>query len=703
MNGPDVNSASQYYSLYVGLGNDYGATGAGSYGMQLAIPRNVTTPYLAVRYNENNSLAGWQKISAGYADSAGAVAWTNVSGRPTAVSAFTNDSGYITAGANITGMSHFVRFLDNRAVNDQPQGKAGYVLSADFKDNAAAGSPPVTASGLYSHILTTAGWDTNGGSGGWPAQLSIGDGIAVRQATSSTAWGPWRTVLHSNNFSSYALPLSGGTVSGLVNINNLLTQAAVSNNVNGLRNINPGGGTSVTSSSVVNGAIRITLPQNVAPMIRFTVRVYTYDNLSFDIYCGGHTSGGAWYNTFAYMTTQNRSALNVRFTYGGGNVYVYIGDLGSSWSYPQVFITDVQVGYVNYEYDRWDDGWNIAYDASSYNTISATHAVYPPSSSVNNSQSYASIYYDSGDTNYYIDPASTSDSALKIRGGALFGPNTSYGASLYIGSNGRVGTSATVAVTNGNLHIDSQNGYQTYINWYSNENIYTSGNLGVGSGSANHRLHVHGTGLATADFRSPIFYDSDNTGYYVDPASTSNVNVMQAYQYQGNGNVGGTGNASWHPSGIYSAGFNWLYGGINAGGGSVTNMVDARANLFYDYNDTAFYIDPNSTGTAGNFAGTINATDFNSTSDIRYKKDLSVIDDALNKVLSINGYTFTLKETNQRSAGVIAQEVEKVLPEVVHGDETKKTVSYGNMVGLLIEAIKEQQRQIEKLKKLLEK
>jgi hypothetical protein len=70
-NGPAVNSATQYYSLYVGLGNDYPATGAGSYGMQIAFPRNVTNPYLAIRYNESNSLAAWQKISAGYADSAG--------------------------------------------------------------------------------------------------------------------------------------------------------------------------------------------------------------------------------------------------------------------------------------------------------------------------------------------------------------------------------------------------------------------------------------------------------------------------------------------------------------------------------------------------------------------------------------------------------------------------------------------------------
>ncbi|MCX5792335.1 MAG: hypothetical protein NTY45_09010, partial [Elusimicrobia bacterium] len=50
------------------------------------------------------------------------------------------------------------------------------------------------------------------------------------------------------------------------------------------------------------------------------------------------------------------------------------------------------------------------------------------------------------------------------------------------------------------------------------------------------------------------------------------VGNVIAYGFQGNGNVGGTGAASWHPSGIYSAGFNWLYGGANFGAGALTNI-----------------------------------------------------------------------------------------------------------------------------------
>ena len=89
-NGPALGGGGQFYSWYLGLGNDYPATGAGSYGMHVAIPRTATTPYMSVRYNENNSLGSWIKIAAGYADTAGALTSMNIS-------QFTNNSGYITS------------------------------------------------------------------------------------------------------------------------------------------------------------------------------------------------------------------------------------------------------------------------------------------------------------------------------------------------------------------------------------------------------------------------------------------------------------------------------------------------------------------------------------------------------------------------------------------------------------------------------
>ena len=82
------------------------------------------------------------------------------------------------------------------------------------------------------------------------------------------------------------------------------------------------------------------------------------------------------------------------------------------------------------------------------------------------------------------------------------------------------------------------------------------------------------------------------------------------------------------------------------------------------------------------------------------KTNIEVIPDALEKVKKLSGYTFNRTDTKHevKQTGVIAQEVMEVLPEAVNGDdEGGYSVAYGNMAGILIEAIKEQQTQIEDL------
>jgi hypothetical protein len=99
---------------------------------------------------------------------------------------------------------------------------------------------------------------------------------------------------------------------------------------------------------------------------------------------------------------------------------------------------------------------------------------------------------------------------------------------------------------------------------------------------------------------------------------------------------------------------------------------------------------------------TVTATTFNTTSDRRAKTDIAPISDAVSKVQQLGGYSFTFKGSGEKSSGVIAQEVQAVLPELVQmSDAGNLTVQYGNMVGLLIEAVKEQQAQIDALTKRL--
>ena len=84
-------------------------------------------------------------------------------------------------------------------------------------------------------------------------------------------------------------------------------------------------------------------------------------------------------------------------------------------------------------------------------------------------------------------------------------------------------------------------------------------------------------------------------------------------------------------------------------------------------------------------------------SDIRRKKDLLKIDNALDKVEQLTGYTYTNKLDNKRYTGLIAQDVQKVLPEAVNTEELDGHLSlaYGNMMGLLVEAVKELTRKNE--------
>ena len=89
--------------------------------------------------------------------------------------------------------------------------------------------------------------------------------------------------------------------------------------------------------------------------------------------------------------------------------------------------------------------------------------------------------------------------------------------------------------------------------------------------------------------------------------------------------------------------------------------------------------------------------DVNSTSDINLKKDIEVVDSSTEMLNQLRGVKFTWKENDEKSVGVIAQEVEAILPELVKGEEGDKSVNYSGLVGVLIEAVKELSARVEEL------
>ena len=140
-----------------------------------------------------------------------------------------------------------------------------------------------------------------------------------------------------------------------------------------------------------------------------------------------------------------------------------------------------------------------------------------------------------------------------------------------------------------------------------------------------------------------------------------------------------------------------------------------QAHSGHIYYQSASHIFRNASGTNNfqidgtNCIATGNITAYGSISDERLKENIEVIENPIDKIKDLKGVTFNYKKDGSKSTGLIAQDLEKVLPEAVYtsktiGDEINDeeaeehlAIRYGNTVGLLVEAIKEQQEQIENL------
>ena len=134
--------------------------------------------------------------------------------------------------------------------------------------------------------------------------------------------------------------------------------------------------------------------------------------------------------------------------------------------------------------------------------------------------------------------------------------------------------------------------------------------------------------------------------------------------------------------------------------GSMIINLDGKNMTFNNGLDSKLSIN----GSSGSLVTEGDITAFGTVSDRNRKENIVKIDNALDKVSQISGYTFNYIGDDTPMTGVIAQELEEVLPEVVYETESpdgtqSKAVRHGNIVGLLIESIKELKAEIEELKK----
>ncbi len=106
------------------------------------------------------------------------------------------------------------------------------------------------------------------------------------------------------------------------------------------------------------------------------------------------------------------------------------------------------------------------------------------------------------------------------------------------------------------------------------------------------------------------------------------------------------------------------------------------------------------TSSLGMSVGVVTCTDINSTSDVNLKENITTVNSALSIVNDLRGVKFEWKKDHKVSYGVIAQELEQVLPDLVTNTDPK-TVNYNGLIGVLIQAVKELSAEVEDLKNKL--
>lgn len=251
-------------------------------------------------------------------------------------------------------------------------------------------------------------------------------------------------------------------------------------------------------------------------------------------------------------------------------------------------------------------------------------------------------------------------------------------------------------------------------NRYYSNNVLVSGNVGIGTTAPLHNLSVAGK-IGGATF-SDSYVEFPSSGHTILKANNDViVGYSQSFCVKQGGNVG-IGTTA--PSQKLHVVGNSSDVGIRIDNDAVSGrdwFLYSRAASgikfsIYDFTGTAdrFGIDENGNVGIGvispayklDVSGTIRATgDVIAYSDARVKENVETIDGALDKVMKMRGVSYNKIGEQEKKVGVIAQEILEVLPEVVSQDESGTySVAYGNIVSVLIEAIKEQQKQIDELK-----
>jgi len=331
------------------------------------------------------------------------------------------------------------------------------------------------------------------------------------------------------------------------------------------------------------------------------------------------------------------------------------------------------------------------------------------------------IFYDTNDTSYYVNPNAGSEIYdLKLKGAnhkyLEIDPTGNYesmvrymgasGGDWYVGKRTSTSSSSNSGISTSDYHFYS----------------VTSGKT-VGGVTSNGGIHAQYFGFTVGDPAATFTYNDTTTRSKVYVSSQYPVITLNV---SNNANASHGGTLQFVASG-YDSKAQWVIGSsgqcqfLDFGFGQPSNNNPHVGISGYQGKTMMRMIKSGKVGIGGNWGsfgsgdpsydldvlGTIRASsDVIAFSDKRVKENIKTIDNALDKVTKLRGVTYTRKDIEDKSTkvGVIAQEVLEILPEVVNQDDKGMySVAYGNIVGVLIEAVKEQQKQINELTNIIDK
>lgn len=299
---------------------------------------------------------------------------------------------------------------------------------------------------------------------------------------------------------------------------------------------------------------------------------------------------------------------------------------------------------------RWNSASNKwqKYDSSAWNDLTTSYAI----SISGNAGTVSNGLYSNGS---YSNPSwLTSLDGSKINGS--------------IAGNASTATKLATARNINGVAFDGSAAIS--VNTNSSLTFNTSGNGGI-SGSA-----FNGGSSLTVSYNT------------VGSPSTTGVNATGTWSINITGSAGSAATATDSTNtnnvaitnDVDSSATHYLYMGTGISGQNAVKVSSSKINFQPSSGDLT---------TAGNMTAY---------SDRRLKTDLEQIDNALDKLCDLTGYVFTRIDTGQRQTGLIAQDIEKVLPEAIGHNGEYMSVAYGNLAGLIVEAIKELRQEVNEIK-----